>query len=290
MRYLFSALLSLFLASFASAQSLNIVILLDDSGSMGSTFSGDRQVSKMDAAKGALSHVISSLPADCKIGVLTFDGWKYPLAKLDKNAIEKAIQSVRPGGGTPLGKYMKKGADALLELRDKQKYGTYKLIIITDGESSDDANTPLIGTFGILSKGISVEAIGVDMNEAHTLATKVPYRSANSFDQLKSAVAATLAETKAQDSTDYDLIASLDSELAQAALETLSAVDNAPIGTKPKLDSKGRVQYDRDGKIVIDSGDSASSSVLWFLIIFATLLVVGALVFLLILRSNGANI
>ncbi len=50
---------------------------------------------------------------------------------------------------------MKMAADALLELRDRQRYGTYKLLIVTDGEATDghlvEQYLPEIQAAGLLS-------------------------------------------------------------------------------------------------------------------------------------------
>lgn len=243
MRYLLAAILALVLASPGFCEQLNIVVVFDGSGSMGGRFSkSSARETRMEAAQKALIQILNQLPANTNLGIIVFssshNGWLVKLGPIDKTTLTKQINSVREGGGTPLGKYMKDGANALLELRAKQKSGVYKLIVVTDGESGDDADTPLIGQYGILSKGLRVEAIGVDMSGKHTLATKVSYRSADSPEQLTTAVKAVLAEStgKNDHSEDYDLIAPLPTEVAMAALTALSEVDNEPVGQKPKYD------------------------------------------------------
>jgi Ca-activated chloride channel family protein len=177
MKLLVAGLLSLVLASSGICSQQNIVVVFDASGSMGSRFShatdGTR---KIDAAKTALKQILSDVPENTNVGLVVFgskSGWFYKLGMLDKPKLQKAIDDIQVGGGTPLGKYMKIGANALLELRAKQKSGVYKLIVVTDGESDDNIDTPLSGQYGILSKGIVVEAIGVDMSSRHTLATNL---------------------------------------------------------------------------------------------------------------------
>ena len=241
MKYLLSAILSLVLTTPGFCSQQNIVVVFDGSGSMGDRFSKSKErITKMEAAKKALIQLLSELPANTNLGIIVFsnnhNGWLVKLGPVDKANLKQQILSVHEGGGTPLGKYMKDGANALLELRAKQKSGIYKLIIVTDGESSDDAETPLTGQYGILSKGLRVEAIGVDMSSKHALATKVPYQSAESAEQLTSAVKNVLAEStgKNDHSEDYDLIAPLPPEVAMAALTALSEYDNTPIGQKPK--------------------------------------------------------
>lgn len=241
MKYLLTAILSLVLATPGFCAQQNIVVVFDGSGSMGERFSKSKErITKMEAAKKALVQILNQLPANTNLGIVVFssshNGWLVKLGPIDKTNLTNHIMSVREGGGTPLGKYMKDGANALLELRAKQKSGIYKLIIVTDGESSDDADTPLTGQYGILSKGLRVEAIGVDMSAKHTLATKVPYQSAESAEQLTAAVKNVLAEStgKSDHAEDYDVIAPIPPEVAMAALMALSEVDNEPIGQKSK--------------------------------------------------------
>lgn len=241
MKYLLTAALSLVLAAPSFASQQNIVVVFDGSGSMGDRFTKSQErITKMEAAKRALILLLSQLPENTNLGIVVFsnnqNGWLVKLGPVDKKDLAKKINGVQEGGGTPLGKYMKLGANALLELRAKQKSGVYKLIIVTDGESSDDAETPLTGQYGILSKGLQVQAIGVDMSTRHALATKVSYQSAESAEQLTSAVKNVLAEStgKGDHSEDYDIIAPLPPEVAMAALTALSEFDNEPIGQKPK--------------------------------------------------------
>jgi len=264
--------------SFAYAQ-LNVVVVFDGSGSMIETFSQDRSIRKITAAKNVLTQVLKDLSPDTKIGIITFsdniNGWAYPLSRIDKAGLYKAIHSIQAGGGTPLGSYMKQGADELLKLRQKQKYGIYKLIIVTDGESTDDCITPLTGQYGILSKGLLVEAIGVDMSATHTLATKISYRSANNPNELIKAVKTTLAEVSSTDSQEYDLIAPLDPKLALAALQALSEYDNAPVGTKPVVDQQGNIVLDKQGNVVYNVESSTSGGLIASLVILA---VVGSIV------------
>ena len=109
----------------------NIVVILDASGSMQEKFSGDQTKSKMEAAKVALLEVLSKVPDDTHIGLLVFSGaniqseWVYPLGAKDTQKLTAAIQLPQPSGNTPLGRYIRIGANRLLEQREKQyNYGT----------------------------------------------------------------------------------------------------------------------------------------------------------------------
>ena len=124
----------------------NIVVLLDASGSMNDPFSATNQdneaITKIQVAKEALETVLNQLAEDVNIGLLVFsvahsDPWLYPLGTKDEVRFLSALSTVEAGGGTPLARYMKFGADTLLAQRERQfNYGSYRLLIITDGQAN----------------------------------------------------------------------------------------------------------------------------------------------------------
>ena len=222
----------------------NIIIVLDASGSMGRPMPGDG-ITKMEAAKRALKEVLAIAPETVNIGLLVFSGrnvrddWVYPLSPRDDDRLRTAIDLPEPGGGTPLGDYIKKGADRLLEQREQQYgYGTYRLLIVTDGEAQDSDKVERYVS-DVMSRGLTMDVIGVAMSRAHTLATKVhSYRSADDPESLKQAVAEVLAEVGESDDTAIteDLFADispLPDELAMAVIDALSTSGNHPIGVDP---------------------------------------------------------
>ena len=111
-----------------------------------------------------------------------------------------------------MGEYIKIGADRLLEARDSRfGYGTFRLLVVTDGEASD---ADLVDTYtpDVLARGIRVDVIGVAMDQDHTLATMVhTYRRANDAATLKQAIAEVFAEVTTQDegATEEDAFALL---------------------------------------------------------------------------------
>jgi len=174
--------------------SQNVVIVLDDSGSMGESLRKDRRTTKIDAARSALRTVLEQLPDDSQVGVLVLNGeqdpWLAPLAPIDKAKVNLLVNRIHASGGTPLGSSMKTAADALLQARAKQHYGTYKLLIVTDGEAGD---AELVEQYlpDIISRGLVVDVIGVDMQQNHSLATKVQtYRRADDASSLQQAISA----------------------------------------------------------------------------------------------------
>ncbi len=224
----------------------NVVIVLDDSGSMSWPMGNNSRLNKMQAAKNALLKVVDKLPADTKVGIVLLNGgwgsrrWVYPLATVDVPTIKKGIQAIDAGGGTPLGARMKEGCDALLALRAKEHYGSYRLLIVTDGEATD---AELVERYlpDILARGVWVDVIGVDMASDHSLATRVhSYRGADDLRALEAEIARVLMPEPTADAmdageSDFEVIASIPEELAAAALEALSESGNHPIGEAPPL-------------------------------------------------------
>ena len=212
----------------------NVVVVVDASGSMGTPMAG---TDRMSAARDALKQVLGQVPDSTHVGVLVFPrgDWVYPLGPRSDQRLNGAIDSIRSGGGTPLGSYMKRGADALLEARKKQfGYGTYRLLVVTDGEAND---TNLVEGYtpDIISRGITIDVIGVDMGSKHTLATKVhTYRSADDPDSLRQTITEVFAEVSVADAgqTDedsFELIADLPKQTASEMLKSLSTTGNDPI-------------------------------------------------------------
>jgi hypothetical protein len=223
----------------------NVVVVLDASGSMSKAMRGTR-ISRMDAAKQALLAVLDHMPANAKVGILVFSGsdpkyknWVYPLGPMNKSAMRKAILGPKPGGGTPLADYMKIGADRLLKEREKQfGYGSYRLLAVTDGVA-DSGQRVAPYAQDILARGITLDAIGVDMKQDHILAKLAhSYRRANDPASLKKAVSEIFAEVGGTDAKslqgvqdDFEIVGSLSPDLALSIIQALAASGNHPIGT-----------------------------------------------------------
>ena len=242
------AALTFMLSAFSSALGQSsidqVVIVLDASGSMKQNMPGSSQ-NKMDAAKEALIEVLGNIPQSTHVGLVVFsaadisDPWVFPLGERDDNILLPAIKSIQPSRGTPLGEYIKIGADRLLEERKTRfGYGTYRLLIVTDGEANDrdlvEAHTP-----EVLSRGLRVDVIGVAMKQDHTLATQVhTYRRANDSSALKQAIAEVFAEVGSQQGNlagedAFDILKPLPVEFASTAIASLSNSGNEPIGSAP---------------------------------------------------------
>ena len=269
----------------------NIVVILDASGSMQDKFSGDRTKSKMEAAKTALQEVLAKVPDDTQIGLLVFSGaniqneWVYPLGPKDTQKLIAAIHLPQPSGNTPLGKYIRIGANRLLEQRGKQyNYGNYRLLVVTDGEASDTDKVKHY-TPEILNRQIRIDVIGVDMQTDHMLENIVDsYRKADNPGELVAAVSQILAET-GDTGTDvggedaFEYIAPLSSEIATDLIQQLTTPpSNTAIAVKPMETTPSQTATPRKAPTP-QRDDTKNQGTLWLVIILVVLSVIGFLVF-----------
>jgi len=274
----------------------NVVIVFDDSGSMDRDMSDakGKSVVKMTAAKLALHEVLKQVPDSTHIGLLSFQrNWIYKLGKKDDVQLKKAIDSLRAGGGTPLGKYMKAGADALLVKREQQhNYGSYKLLVLTDGEAGDK-NLVEKYTPDIVARGITLDVIGVKMAKKHTLANYAhSYRAANDPEALKQAIKEVLTEKSVLDKSVFEGsgfdgdISGISPEIAMVVIEALSNSGNHPIGTKPKPKPQPVVNEDASKTQQVQQTQQTQQAPLaqghdggipWWLIIIGGIFVVGVI-------------
>jgi uncharacterized protein YegL len=231
--------LSLMLVSLGSLARAadHVVIILDDSGSMNEAMAGN--IRKMDAAKRALAKVVEQIPDTTNVGILLLNGarannhWLVPLGAIDKKNATIKVNSIGANGGTPLGEAMRIASDQLLQARNKSVYGTYRLIVVTDGEATDKA---LLDQYlpDILSRGLIVDAIGVNMAGNHSLATQVhSYRRADDETALSNAIVEILAESSGDNSgssdSDFELLNALNDVDAGEILKALAKPNNDPV-------------------------------------------------------------
>lgn len=221
-----------------------VVIVFDDSGSMGEDFGGQP---RMDAAKRGLKVVLQSVSTSTWIGLLALNaGWAYDLGPLDQERLNAVIYNISTNGGTPLARSIKAGADRLMAEREKQfGYGSYRLLVVTDG--AETANTDLIETYPpeVRARGLTLDVIGVGIGQEHALRKNAhSYRSADNPRELEKAIREVLAErVDTSDQTGggdgFALIAGLDPGVAQAMITSLGRLPNHPIGTQPPVASTG---------------------------------------------------
>jgi hypothetical protein len=233
--------------SVADAAENIVVVVLDDSGSMNDRMRSGREP-RMLVAKKALRKLVAQLPENTRLGVLLMNGspqtngWLIPLEELNRQKAISQIESVQADGGTPLGGSMKTAMEALLEYRRNQPIGDYRLLVVTDGEATDEE---VLQQYlpGIVSRGIFIDVIGVDMQSDHSLALRShSYRRADDAASLQRALTEVFAESSYSDDfdgaqADFDLIAAIPDDLAQQALATLTDLQSQPIVADSALTS-----------------------------------------------------
>lgn len=229
----------------AQAATDHVVILLDGSGSMDDKMRGGAV--KMKAAKQAIDQVLNQLPADTEVGLIVFstmhrDPWIVQLGPKDNDDFRAKLSKVNPKGGTPLGEYMKIATDRLLKARsDNLGYGTYRLLVVTDGRAGDGN---LVQAFApqIRSRNITLDVIGVAMDRDHMLKrTANSYRRADDAASLERAVSEVLAEVPAVGGNAkvayeeaFDLLSGIPDEMAMTMVQGITTVNNDPLNARRK--------------------------------------------------------
>lgn len=238
----------------------HVVIVLDGSGSM--TDPMRNGTIKMRAAKDAISRVLDALPQDTEIGLLVFSNiqgqpdWVVPLGPVDRRSFRNRLNQIRAKGGTPLGHYLKIGADKLMQAREANLgYGTYRLLVVTDGQAGDPERVEAFAP-QIRNRNINLDVIGVAMNRAHILKrTANSYRRADDPRALEEAVSEVLAEVSANGREGalayeeaFDILSGIPDEAAIAMVQGITTVNNDPIGmTRNVPQGSGKAAIGRSG-------------------------------------------
>lgn len=180
----------------------NYYILLDTSGSM----KGDR----LATAKIALQQFVQAIPQEANVGFGILGGNISELVSLGKNNREAIIQSVKQliaSGGTPLGAAIRDvGIEKLSEqARQQLGYGEYTLVILTDGEASDQNLMINVVDALLQDTSIILYTIGFHIDESHSLNQpgRTVYRTANDLDSLTMALGGVLAESPEFDISEF---------------------------------------------------------------------------------------
>eukprot|EP01125_Pyxidicula_operculata_P016820 TRINITY_DN582_c0_g1_i2.p1 TRINITY_DN582_c0_g1~~TRINITY_DN582_c0_g1_i2.p1 ORF type:complete len:675 (-),score=160.07 TRINITY_DN582_c0_g1_i2:58-2082(-) len=120
---------------------LNLVILLDISGSMGSNYSIESKKCKLNVAKESIVSILDFLRPDDRIGIVLFDDKHQVLQELklwkdvDRNELKKKIMEVRTHGGTSMTEGMKGAMSLYATLKDvRSTQYINRIINLTDAE------------------------------------------------------------------------------------------------------------------------------------------------------------
>ncbi|HEY9774548.1 MAG TPA: vWA domain-containing protein [Planktothrix sp.] len=198
----------------------NDYVIFDGSGSMtncvdrsGREYSADSScIAKIDGAKQAVSTAISNASDDHRNrGLYVFDdngrSERVALGGDDRDAMLKAVSQIQAGDGTPLGPAMEKGARALIAQYNKQLgYGTYRLIVVTDG--MPDHMSDVEDALAFIKKSgvpIQIYTIGFGMNDPdHPLRkASVAFTAAYNGEEVQKALTSAMSESNNFDPADF---------------------------------------------------------------------------------------
>lgn len=147
--------------------SVALALVIDASGSM----AGGPGASKMDLAKEAAIRATELLGDQDQVGVISFDDtprWVIEMQPMtDPAAVQAAIGSVSPGGGTAIYPALETAYDALIQREAKVKH----IILLTDGLSSGGDYDMLTNRMRAQNMTLSSIAVGSDAD--FTLLKKV---------------------------------------------------------------------------------------------------------------------
>ena len=183
----------------------NYYIILDASGSMSYTVGQNGGDKRIDAAKKAVTAFLRELPRDVNLGLLSFQPTRelVPLGAGKHQEVAEQVQRLIPQGKTPLHRAMTMGYAALEnQARRQSGYGTYKLIVVTDGESNDQDPGPLARAI-VNSSPVEVHVIGFAIaDHALNIPGVTRYVTANSTEELVKA----LTDTTKSESESFDVL------------------------------------------------------------------------------------
>ncbi|NEC18596.1 VWA domain-containing protein, partial [Streptomyces parvus] len=124
-----------------------LVMVLDSSGSMADDDGAGR--TRMASARSAVGAVVDALPDGYPTGLRVYGADRAsgctdtrlvrPVEPLDRDAVKRAVDGVRPKGDTPIGLSLRRAAQDLPEPADGA-IGTRTILLISDGE--DNCGTP----------------------------------------------------------------------------------------------------------------------------------------------------
>ena len=148
-----------------------MVVIADTSGSMRDRPQTGGWSSKIDIARGALSSFVTNLPADIKLGMITFNGcqprWVAELGKSSNADVAQRAKEMEAHGSTPIHLSLEMAFEALKDTRAKNPYARIVILLITDGEET--CSTPyLVGETAvkIAKAGMELHSIGFDLPSA----------------------------------------------------------------------------------------------------------------------------
>ncbi|OFE16390.1 hypothetical protein BA895_18860 [Humibacillus sp. DSM 29435] len=156
--------------------SVPVMVVLDASGSMNET---DAPGPRIDAAKKAVTSLVTSLPAGTSVGLSVYGATTgsgasdkakgcqdirtlVPVAPLDRAAITSAVAGVKASGYTPIGNALRAAAQAL------PKEGPRSIVLVSDGEDTCAPPAPCDVAKDLKKQGVdlTVHTVGFKVDAA----------------------------------------------------------------------------------------------------------------------------
>ncbi len=179
---------------------------LDASGSMGSTACGTGNNARMEAAKSAVIKFSNSLPEGVNRGLVVFSEKKrsgieewLKLGPGNRAEFARLVETIQPSGSTPLRSSIELSAAKLTQQAQMQRgYGTYHLVIVTDGEADSGQDPAKFTKDLVANTAVTVHVIGFCVDGKHSLDIKgyTQYTSADNPSKLAEGLQKILAESE----------------------------------------------------------------------------------------------
>ena len=161
---------------------MDMVVVLDVSGSMGLAVSGDLHQSRLALAKSALLSLVPRLRADDRFGLATFTRQGHVVQPLihvsEMTDLDARIAALTPGGGTTLAA----GMEAAIQISGEPEVRRHRrLLFLTDMDDLDSEQLNLL-VASQSDRGLYVSFVGIGAHFNSSLAEVVTkHRGANYF-------------------------------------------------------------------------------------------------------------
>ena len=155
---------------------------------------------KIEIAKKALKRFISLIPENANIGLAAFDrraNSERAALGTSRDIIMEKVDEIRAGGSTPLGESVEIAYDKLgLQAKRQLGYGEYNLVIITDGQATDEYLLNNSVAMILRDSPIIIHTIGFQIGTGHSLNQpgKIYYKTADNIEELSKGLDSVLAE------------------------------------------------------------------------------------------------
>jgi len=165
----------------------NIIMIFDDSGSMRGRLRDNLFNTKLNSAKKAAKEFITHLPANYNVGFYALNaGYVFPLQKLQPASRKKLLNQISQfsaNGGTPITKSVQLMSVELNKQKEMQAgYGTYTLVIATDGEANEPKSM-LKAVDEAIENEVQIKTIGINIDR-HALRSVTNFAEASSTKEL----------------------------------------------------------------------------------------------------------